>query len=73
MLLLPQMLKHREKISDISALATNEATLESMLNKIVDLWKKTDFRLVTDNVKDTLIITGTDELQVQLEESQVSY
>ena len=66
------MLKHRDKISDISALATNEATLESMLNKIIDMWKKTDFRLVTDSVKDTLVITGTDELQVLLEESQVS-
>jgi hypothetical protein len=67
------MLQYKEKISDISALATNEATLETMLNRIIDVWKKTDFRLVTDNSKDTFIITGTDEIQVLLEESQVNY
>jgi hypothetical protein len=66
------MLQYRERISDISALATNEATLETMLNRIIDVWKKTDFRLVSDNSKDTYIITGTDEIQILLEESQVS-
>jgi hypothetical protein len=65
------MLQYREKISDISALATNEATLETMLNRIIDVWKKTDFRLVSDNSKDTFIITGTEEIQILLEESQV--
>lgn len=65
------MLQKREKISEISALATNESTLESMLNRIVDIWKKTDFRLVKDQSKDTFIITGTDEIQILLEESQV--
>lgn len=65
------MLQKREKISEISALATNEATLESMLNRIIDTWKKTDFRLVKDHSKDTFIITGTDEIQILLEESQV--
>ncbi len=67
------MLQYKDKISDISALATNEATLETMLNRIIDLWKKTDFRLVSDNTKDTFIITGTDEIQIFLEESQVNY
>lgn len=65
------MLHKREKISDISALATNEATLESMLNRIIEIWKKTDFRLVKDQSKDTFVITGTDEIQILLEESQV--
>ena len=65
------MLHHRDKISEISALDTNEATLETMLNKIIDIWKKTDFRLVVDNARDTYIITGTDEIQILLEESHV--
>lgn len=65
------MLQKREKISEISALATNEATLESMLSRIVEIWKKTDFRLVKDQSKDTFIITGTEEIQILLEESQV--
>ena len=61
------MLQYRERISDISALATNEATLEGMLSRIIDLWKKTDFRLVKDHAKDTFIITATDEIQILLE------
>ena len=63
---------YRDKITDISALATNEATLETMLNKIIDTWKKTDLRLVKDHSRDTFIITGTDEIQILLEESQVT-
>ncbi len=53
-------------------MATNEATLENMLNRIIDIWKKTDFRLVKDHAKDTFIITGTDEIQILLEESQIT-
>ena len=67
-----KVLQFREKIADISALATNEATLEGMLNRIIDVWKKTDFRLVTDHGKDTFIITGTEEIQILLEESQIT-
>jgi hypothetical protein len=52
-------------------LATNEATLENMLNKIIDLWKRTDFRMVVDHIKDTYYLTSTEEIQMQLEESQV--
>ncbi len=43
-----------------------------MLSRIVETWKKTDFRLVKDHAKDAFIITGTDEIQILLEESQVS-
>jgi len=43
-----------------------------MLNRIIDVWKKTDFRLVTDHGKDTFIITGTEEIQILLEESQIT-
>ena len=67
-----KVLQYREKISDISALATNEATLETMLNKIIDTWKKTDLRLVKDHSRDTFIITGIEEIQILLEESQVT-
>ena len=38
-----------------------------MLNRIIDVWKKTDFRLVKDHTKDTYIITATDEIQILLE------
>jgi hypothetical protein len=64
--------KNIEKISDISALATNEATIEAMLNRIIEIWKKTEFRLVPDHVKDVFVITGTEDIQILLEESQVT-
>lgn len=43
-----------------------------MLNKIIDTWKKTDLRLVKDHSRDTFIITGIEEIQILLEESQVT-
>ncbi|KAK7488391.1 hypothetical protein BaRGS_00020365, partial [Batillaria attramentaria] len=64
--------KHKEKIQDISTTASNEATLELMLQKIVDLWQNTDFRLVPHAGRDTLIIYGADDIMAQLEESQVT-
>jgi hypothetical protein len=66
------VLQYKDRILEISALATNEATLEGMLGRIIEIWKKTDFRLVKDHGKDTFVITGTDEIQILLEESQVS-
>ena len=39
-------MKHKEKIQDISTTATNEATLERMLQKVIDLWQTTDFRYI---------------------------
>ncbi len=53
-------------------MATNEATLETMLNKIIDIWKRTDFRIVADHSKDTFFITSTEEIQILVEESQVT-
>ena len=42
-----------------------------MLHRIIEIWKKTDFRLVKDQSNDTFVITGTEEIQLLLEESQV--
>lgn len=64
--------KHKEKIQDISTTASNEATLELMLQKIVVLWQSTDFRLVPHAGRDTLIIYGADDIMAQVEESQVT-
>ncbi|ESO83512.1 hypothetical protein LOTGIDRAFT_133247 [Lottia gigantea] len=64
--------KHKDRIQDISTTASNEATLEIMLQKIVDLWQSTDFRLVAHVGRDTLIIAGADDIMAQLEESQVT-
>ncbi|XP_071080158.1 dynein axonemal heavy chain 6-like [Haliotis cracherodii] len=64
--------KHKEKIQDISTTASNEATLELMLQKIIDLWQNTDFRLLPHAGRDTIIIAGADDIMAQLEESQVT-
>ncbi len=66
-----KLLQYRDKINDISSLATNEATLEAMLNKIIDLWKRTDFSMTFDANKDAYYLTFTEEIQMQLEDSQV--
>ncbi|XP_069464806.1 dynein axonemal heavy chain 14 [Ambystoma mexicanum] len=68
-----KIFQHKDKISDISTTATSEATLEGMLNKVIDLWSKTDFQLAvhqSDNCTMT-IIASAEEILVQLEESQV--
>ncbi|KAK3576323.1 hypothetical protein CHS0354_039732 [Potamilus streckersoni] len=64
--------KHKEKIQDISTTASNEATLEVMLQKIIDIWQNTDFRLVAHSGRDTYIIASADDIMAQLEESQVT-
>ncbi|XP_041352994.1 dynein heavy chain 6, axonemal-like isoform X2 [Gigantopelta aegis] len=64
--------QHKEKIQDISTTASNEATLEHMLNKITSLWLNTDFRLLPHGGRDTSIIAGADDIMAQLEESQVT-
>jgi dynein heavy chain len=68
----PEILQLTEKITDVSSLASNEASLETMLNKIIERWRLLDFRLLPHIGKDTFIITGFEEILQQLEESQVS-
>lgn len=67
-----QIIKHKEKIQDISTTASNEATLERMLQKVIDLWKITDFRLVAHTGSNVHIISGADDILALLEESQVT-
>uniref|UniRef100_H3AGF2 Dynein heavy chain linker domain-containing protein n=2 Tax=Latimeria chalumnae TaxID=7897 RepID=H3AGF2_LATCH len=69
-----KILQHKEKISDISAAATNEASLEAIMTTIIDLWNSTDFQLVahqseTSTVK--IIATAEDTL-ARLEESELA-
>jgi dynein heavy chain len=71
-LLKPEILQLTEKITDVSSLASNEASLETMLNKIIERWRLLDFRLLPHIGKDTFIITGFEEILQQLEESQVN-
>ncbi|XP_077989551.1 dynein axonemal heavy chain 6-like [Glandiceps talaboti] len=68
-----EIFHHKEKINDISTQASNEATLEIMLNKVIDIWQKTDFRLIQHSGRnDVLIVAGADDIMAQLEESHVT-
>ncbi|XP_074663059.1 dynein axonemal heavy chain 6-like [Tubulanus polymorphus] len=67
-----KIFQHKDKIQDISTTASNEATLEIMLQKVQDLWQSTDFRLIPHQGRDTSIIAGAEDLMAQLEESQVT-
>ena len=53
-------------------MASNEATLERMLQKVIDLWMASDFRLVPHASGTVSIIAGADDILAQLEESQVT-
>ncbi|CAF5011144.1 unnamed protein product, partial [Rotaria socialis] len=71
-LLKTEILQLTEKITDVASLASNEASLETMLNKIIERWRSLDFRLLPHLGKDTYIITGFEEILQQLEESQLT-
>ncbi|KAM9316864.1 dynein axonemal heavy chain 14 [Gastrophryne carolinensis] len=68
-----RIFQHKDKIIDISTTATNEATLEGMLNKIISLWNKTEFKLTAhqSELSEILIIASAEDIMTQLEESQV--
>jgi len=67
-----QMFQHQEKISEISSQASNEQTLEQMLQKVKDYWKKTDLELLAHTSRDVAIITGIDEVITALDDSMVT-
>ncbi|CAF1414036.1 unnamed protein product [Rotaria sordida] len=71
-LLKPEILQLTDKITDVSSLASNEASLETMLNRIIERWRSLDFRVLPHTGKDTFIITGFEEILQQLEESQIT-
>ena len=43
-----------------------------MLQKVIDLWKATDFRLVPHTGSNMVIVAAADDILAQLEESQVT-
>ncbi|XP_044147930.1 LOW QUALITY PROTEIN: dynein axonemal heavy chain 14 [Bufo gargarizans] len=68
-----RIFQHKDKIIDISTTATNEATLEGMLSKVIGLWSKTDFKLTPhkSEISEILIIATAEDITAQLEECQV--
>ncbi|XP_028414460.1 dynein heavy chain 6, axonemal-like [Dendronephthya gigantea] len=64
---------HSESIQEISGQASSEASLETLLKKVEDGWKTTEFIVLPHrDSKDVFILGGVDDIQVQLDDSQVN-
>ncbi|CAB4027440.1 dynein heavy chain 6, axonemal-like isoform X1, partial [Paramuricea clavata] len=64
---------HSESIQEISGQASSEASLETLLKKVEDGWKTTEFVVLPHrDSKDVFILGGIDDIQVQLDDSQVN-
>ncbi|KAF6274521.1 dynein axonemal heavy chain 14 [Rhinolophus ferrumequinum] len=72
-LLVLKMFQYESEINEISTSATNEASLEKMLFKVIELWNRTPLHLVLHYTEtySVLIISSLDDILAQLEESQV--
>ncbi|ORX87336.1 hypothetical protein BCR32DRAFT_215454 [Anaeromyces robustus] len=63
----------REEISNVSSQASSEMALEEMLNKLIKLWNDTEFQIQPyRDYKDVFLLIGVEEIQTQLEDSQVT-
>ena len=70
---LPEAFDHTEEIEEISGQASGGADLEVMLKKVEHAWKTTEFVVLPHrDIKDVFILGGTDEIQVQLDDSRVA-
>nr|XP_048295519.1 dynein axonemal heavy chain 14 [Myodes glareolus] len=67
-----KMFPYEKKINEISVSATNEAALEKMLFKIIEVWNNSPLHLVLHHTESysILIISSIDDTIAQLEDSQ---
>ena len=64
---------HAERIQEISGQASSEASLETILKKVEDSWKSLDFVVLPHkDSKDVFILGGTDEVQQNLDDSNIN-
>uniref|UniRef100_G3T3T9 Dynein axonemal heavy chain 6 n=1 Tax=Loxodonta africana TaxID=9785 RepID=G3T3T9_LOXAF len=62
-----------QEIQDISGQASGEAALETILKKVEDSWKTTEFVILPHrDSKDVFILGGTDDIQVLLDDSTIN-
>uniref|UniRef100_K7FYG4 Dynein axonemal heavy chain 6 n=1 Tax=Pelodiscus sinensis TaxID=13735 RepID=K7FYG4_PELSI len=62
-----------QEIQDVSGQASGEASLETILKKVEDSWKTTEFVVLPHrDSKDVFILGGTDEIQVLLDDSTIN-
>ncbi|KAI9348792.1 dynein heavy chain and region D6 of dynein motor-domain-containing protein [Zopfochytrium polystomum] len=68
-----QLFSFKEEIGQISSQAGSEAALEEMLTKVVRLWSETEFIVLPyRDSKDVFILGSVEDIQTQLEDSQVT-
>ncbi|XP_050800280.1 dynein axonemal heavy chain 6 isoform X6 [Gopherus flavomarginatus] len=62
-----------QEIQDVSGQASGEASLETILKKVEDSWKTTEFIVLPHrDSKDVFILGGTDDIQVLLDDSTIN-
>ncbi|KAM6971776.1 dynein axonemal heavy chain 6 [Aplochiton taeniatus] len=60
-------------IQEVSGQASGESSLESILKKVEDSWKTTEFSVLSHrDSKDVFILGGTDDIQVLLDDSTIN-
>uniref|UniRef100_UPI00398F6457 dynein axonemal heavy chain 6 isoform X2 n=1 Tax=Pristiophorus japonicus TaxID=55135 RepID=UPI00398F6457 len=65
--------EHAEEIQNVSGQASGEAALETILKKVEDGWKLTEFTVLAHrDAKDIFILGGTDEIQALLDDSIIN-
>ncbi|XP_029289697.1 LOW QUALITY PROTEIN: dynein heavy chain 6, axonemal [Cottoperca gobio] len=61
------------EIQEVSGQASGEASLETIITKVEDMWKTTEFTLLSHgDSKDGFILGGTDDIQVLLDDSIIN-
>ncbi|VDL92757.1 unnamed protein product [Schistocephalus solidus] len=65
--------QHSERIQEIAGMASSEASLETLLKKVEDSWKTTEFIVLPfKDSKDVFILGGTDEIQQLWDDSNIN-
>nr|XP_019939373.1 PREDICTED: dynein heavy chain 6, axonemal [Paralichthys olivaceus] len=61
------------EIQEVSGQASGEASVETVITKVEDLWKTTEFTVLSHgDSQDMYILGGTDEIQVLLDDSLIN-
>ncbi|XP_062985188.1 dynein axonemal heavy chain 6 [Elgaria multicarinata webbii] len=64
---------YTQEFQDVSGQASGEASLETILKKVEDSWKTTEFIVLPHrDSKDVFILGGTDDIQVILDDSTIN-
>ncbi|KAM9770210.1 dynein axonemal heavy chain 6 [Menidia menidia] len=64
---------HGMEIQEVSGQASGEASVETIISKVEDVWKTTEFTVLSHgDSKEVFILGGTDDIQVLLDDSIIS-